>query len=64
MKSDVQHPEEHVSHAALKLRIAGILTAGVAVSLGLAPQALAMISLNHNETVLALDESVPREEGR
>ena len=55
MKSDVQHRDEHVSRAALKLRVAGILTAGVAVSLVLAPEALARLTANHNETVLALD---------
>ena len=41
--------------AALKMPVAGVLTAGVVVSLALAPQALAMINPNHNETVLALD---------
>jgi hypothetical protein len=37
------------------MRVAGALTAGVVVSLVLAPQALAAINPNHNETVLTLD---------
>jgi hypothetical protein len=54
MAADMQHDGEHVSRAALKTRVAGIVTAGVAVSLVLVPEALAHISPNHNETVLAV----------
>jgi hypothetical protein len=56
MSRDTQQRDEGTPRtAALKLRVAGIVTAGAVVSLVLAPQALAGISLNHNETVLALD---------
>ncbi|MEA2150037.1 MAG: hypothetical protein QOD69_1867 [Solirubrobacteraceae bacterium] len=55
MAGDMQQSDEHVSRVALKARVAGIVTAGVVVGLVLAPEALAMISLNHNETVLALE---------
>jgi hypothetical protein len=54
MAVDMQYDEEHISRAALKTRVAGIVTAGVVVSLVLAPEALAVISPNHNETVLAI----------
>jgi hypothetical protein len=37
------------------MRVAGIVTASVVVGFVLASEALAMISPNHNETVLALD---------
>jgi hypothetical protein len=50
-----QRDEERVSRAALKMRVAGIVTAGVVVNLILTPPAFAMISPNHNETVLAVD---------
>ena len=57
MNDDMQHRDERPPRTtALKLRVAGILTAGVVVSLVLVPEALAIrISTNHNETVLALD---------
>jgi hypothetical protein len=56
MNADTQHGNEDVPRAAaLKARVAGILTAGVVVSLVLAPDALARLTANHNETVLALD---------
>ena len=41
--------------AALKARLAGALTASVVVGLALAPDALARLAVNHNETVLTLD---------
>ncbi|MEA2150645.1 MAG: hypothetical protein QOD69_2475 [Solirubrobacteraceae bacterium] len=50
-----QRDEERVSRAALKARVAGIVTAGVVVSLVLVPDAFARIISNHNETVLAFD---------
>jgi hypothetical protein len=55
MNSDTQQRDANASHAALKMRIAGIVTASVVVGFVLAPEALAVISPNHNETVLALD---------
>jgi hypothetical protein len=56
MAGDKQQPdEERVSRAALKMQVAGIVTASVAVSLVLTPPALAVIMPNHNETVLAVD---------
>jgi hypothetical protein len=64
MVGDMRHGDEHVSRAALKIRVAGIVTAGVVVSLVLAPEALARISANHNETVLMLDGALLVQEGR
>jgi hypothetical protein len=55
MAGVMQQHDEHVSHVALKMRVAGVVTAGVAVSLVLAPEALAALTSNHNETVLAVD---------
>jgi hypothetical protein len=55
MNPDTRPDDEHVSHAALKTRVAGIVTTAVVVSLILAPEALALISPNHNETVLVLN---------
>jgi hypothetical protein len=56
MNGDMQHGQDGASRAAaLKARVAGIVTAGVVVGLVLTPEALAGISMNHNETVLALD---------
>jgi hypothetical protein len=56
MAGDKQHrDEQRGSRAAAKMRVAGIVSAGVVVSLVLAPPALALISPNHNETVLAAD---------
>ncbi|MEA2150644.1 MAG: hypothetical protein QOD69_2474 [Solirubrobacteraceae bacterium] len=56
MAGDKQQPdEERVSRAASKMRVAGIVTAGVVVGLVVAPEALALISPNHNEMVLAVD---------
>ena len=57
MNGDTQHRDESAARvrAALKTRVAGILTASVVISLALAPEALARIALNHNETVLTLD---------
>jgi hypothetical protein len=55
MNGDMKRRDVNVSRAAFKARIAGTLTAGVVVSLVLAPEALAMINPNHNETVLSLD---------
>jgi hypothetical protein len=56
MNGDTQHCDEDVRRVAgLKTRVAGIVGVGVVVSLVLAPEALARIIANHNETVLALD---------
>jgi hypothetical protein len=55
MAADMKREDEHISRAALKTRVAGIVTAGVVASLVLAPGALAVISPNHNETVLVFD---------
>jgi hypothetical protein len=49
------HHERVPRAAALKMRVAGIVGVGVVVSLVLAPEALARIISNHNETVLVLD---------
>jgi hypothetical protein len=51
----VQRDESPRVTTALKLRVAGVMTAGVVISLALAPEALARIAMNHNETVLTLD---------
>jgi hypothetical protein len=65
MDSDTQQHDECVARgAASKLRVAAIMTAGVMASLVLAPEALAMINPNHNETVLALDEALLPHEDR
>ncbi|MGH2941532.1 MAG: hypothetical protein ACRDLN_01970 [Solirubrobacteraceae bacterium] len=50
MNGNTQHRS-----AALKVRVAGVLTSGAVVSLVLVPEALAKMASNHNETVLALD---------
>ena len=52
MDSDMQH-----RRAALKTRVVGVLTTGVAVGLVLVPVAGAAdrLTANHSETVLALD---------
>lgn len=56
MSDDMQHADEGVSRSvALKARLAGVVTTSVVVSLVLAPEALAKLTANHNETVLALD---------
>jgi hypothetical protein len=56
MNDDTQQRHQDVPRAAgLKMRVAGIVTAGVVVSLVLAPEAFARIISNHNETVLSLD---------
>ncbi|MCA1678069.1 MAG: hypothetical protein LC790_03700 [Actinobacteria bacterium] len=60
MNGDTQHRDGRtapVAAAALKTRVAGILTASMVISLALAPEALAFarIAANHNETVLTLD---------
>lgn len=55
MNGDVNGQEDVPRAAALKMRVAGILTGGVVVSLVLAPEAFARIISNHNETVLSLD---------
>jgi ABC-type Mn2+/Zn2+ transport system permease subunit len=56
MNGDTQHCDEDVRRiAGLKMRVAGIVGVGVVVSLVLAPEALARIISNHNETVLVLD---------
>lgn len=41
--------------SAWKVRCAGVMSASVVVSLALAPEALARITLNHNETLLTSD---------
>ena len=53
MKEDTAQRDARA--AALKVRVAGVLTASVVVSLALAPEALARLAVNHNETVLTLD---------
>jgi hypothetical protein len=56
MNGDMQDRQDGVPRAAaFKARVAGMLTAGVVVSLVLAPEALAKLASNHSETVLALD---------
>ena len=57
MDGEAQHRDEGAARAtaALKTRVAGVLTASVVISLALAPEALARIAVNHNETVLTLD---------
>lgn len=56
MDHEAQRRNERVRRAvALKVRIAGIATTSVVVSLAVVPEALARIAVNHNETVLALD---------
>ena len=58
MNGDTQHSDEDVPRAAaVKTRIAGILTASVVVGLVLAPDAFARLTANHNETVLELAAS-------
>jgi uncharacterized membrane protein len=64
MTGDMQQRDERVSRAALKARVVGIVTVSVVVSLVLAPEALAALSNNHNETVLALDGALLCEEDR
>lgn len=56
MKKDTAQPAADTPRAAaLKARLAGAFTASVVVSLALAPDALARLAVNHNETVLTLD---------
>ena len=62
MYDETQHCEAVAPRArALKVRIAGIATTGLVVSLAVVPDALARIALNHSETVLALS-GAPAEE--
>lgn len=55
MYDETQHCDEGAHRArALKVRIAGIATTGLVVSLAVVPEALARIAVNHSETVLTL----------
>jgi hypothetical protein len=56
MNGDMQQGRDSASRtAAFTVRVAGMVTAGVVVALAVAPEALARLTANHNETVLTLD---------
>jgi hypothetical protein len=56
MTGDAEHRGKgRLGGIALKTRVAGVVAAGAVVSLVLAPEALARLTANHNETVVRLD---------
>ena len=64
MYDETQRCDEAAHRArALKVRIAGITTTSLVVSLAVVPEALAGIALNHSETVLDV-RAAPAGDGR